>query len=143
VERGLEEPPLAQPDPGLGEQKPVAEQPREQTDAGTLDEVPVPRDQDLFDGIRVVEEQPAPGPEAYRHDVAVLAGARGIEAELIAREVRTTSEKEVASRPSGKRLDRDGLRLFFRSGPERELLEGVALLAGMLPAHREGPGHLR
>ena len=77
---------------GLGEQKPVAEQPREQTDAGALDKVPVLRDQDLLDGIRVVEEQPPPGPEAHGHDVAVLARARGIEAELIAREGRSTSE---------------------------------------------------
>jgi hypothetical protein len=54
----------------------------------------------------VVDEQPAIRAEAQRYDVAVLARARRIEAELIARQVGTASEKEVASRPSRNRLDR-------------------------------------
>jgi len=87
VERGLDEPPLAQPDAALGQQEPVAERPREQTDAGALDEVAAPRDQDLLDGVRVVDEQPAIRPEAQRHDVAVVTRARRVEAELIARQV--------------------------------------------------------
>ena len=106
MERGLDEPALAQPDAALGQKEPVAEHPREQADAGALDEVPAPRDQDLLDGVRVVDEQPAIRPEAQRHDVAVFTRARRVEAELIAGQVGTASEEEVASRPSGNRLDR-------------------------------------
>src|SRR5678815_1978623 len=106
MERGLDEPPLAQPDPALGEKDPVAEHPREQPDAGALDEVAAPRDQDLLDGVRVVDEQAAIRPEAQRHDVAVFARARRIEAELIARQIGTASEQEATSRTSRNGLNR-------------------------------------
>src|SRR2546428_28895 len=101
VKRGLDEPPLAQPEVALGEQQPVAEQRPEQPHAGALDEVAAPRHQHLFDRVRMVEEHGAARAEAHGHDVAVPRAA-DVEAELVALEVAQTSEEPTTPR-SAKR----------------------------------------
>src|SRR5262249_45625688 len=107
VKGRLDEPALAKPELAFGEEQAVARQlPQEQTHPGTLDEVAVLRDEHVFDGIRMVDEESTARADANRHEVAVVPGAPGIEAELIAPELATAAEQKVASRPSGKRRER-------------------------------------
>jgi hypothetical protein len=106
VTRRLREPALAQPEVPLGEQEAVAEEAVEQAHAGTLDVVAVARDQHLLDDVRVVDEERAAVAEAHRHEIAVLAGAAVVEAELIAVEVAQAAQEQA---PLRARRQRHGL----------------------------------
>jgi len=101
VERGLDQPALAQPRIALGEQQTVAEQGTEQLHAGTFDEVPAPGHEQFLDGVRVVDQQDAVGNHPCLDDVAVLPSAGLVEAELIAPERGHAPEEVAALRPRG------------------------------------------
>src|SRR5262249_29237680 len=109
VERGLAEAALSQPEAALGKEQAVADQAaEEQANPRTLDEVSVPGDENLLDRVGVIHEERASRPESNRHEIAVLTRACGVEAELIASEVRAVSKQEVAFRTSSLCLSRDG-----------------------------------
>src|SRR5436309_5224002 len=99
MEGGLHEPPLAQPRVALRQQQPLAEQRTQQPHARTLDEIPVARDEQLLDGVRVVDQENSEGPHPRLDEIAVLARARFVEAELVAAEVGAASEEESGPRP--------------------------------------------
>jgi hypothetical protein len=103
VEGGLDETPLAQPEVVLGEEQAVAEHRPEETHPRALVEITAARHQDVLDDVRMIDQDRATGAEADGDEVAVLACARGIEAELIALQVGQTSEQEVPLRAPWKR----------------------------------------
>jgi len=117
VERGLDQPPLAQPRVALGEQEPIAEERPQQAHAGALDEVPVAGHEQLLDGVRVVDEQDAERAHLRLDEVAVLARAFLVEAELVAAEVaRGSAEVPAPGAGKGHRPIVPGHRLLHR-GP--------------------------
>src|SRR5712691_1353532 len=105
VERGLNEPALAEPGTALGEQEALAEQGSKQAGAGTLHEVPASRHQDFLDGVRMVEQKRAAGAEPHRHDVAVVVRTGSVEGKLITLKVSEASEEEVSLRTPWHRRD--------------------------------------
>jgi len=98
VEGGLNQPALAQPGVALGEEEAVTDQGAQPAQAEALGEVPVPRHEELFDGVRVVDQEHADGTQPRLDEVAVFPRARLVEAELIALEVGRASEEEAPLR---------------------------------------------
>src|SRR5439155_4966991 len=99
VERGLDQPALAQPRIALGEQQAIAKQGTEQLYAGALDEVPASSHEQFLDGVRVVDQQDAVWTHPRLDDVAVLSRTRRVEGELIASERGYAGEEVAALRP--------------------------------------------
>lgn len=129
TERGLDEPPLAEPGIALvGQEPPAEDRLHVAPEEPVLDEVVGPGNEHLFDQRRVVDEERGAGAQAKPYDVAVLPRAPLDEPEGVARELR-----EVADQGSAR-----GTGWKAQGAPARH----ASMLSGERARRQTGPARL-
>ena len=99
---GLHEAALAQPELAFAQEQAVAQPGDQHALSEVLDEVAVAGGEDFLDAVGVADEGDAAGAHAQGEDVAILAGAAGVEAEDVAAPLGKGAEQPVAPR-AGRR----------------------------------------